>query len=257
MIKRHINYLVLFGFLAAFVFILFNLCYARNTVVSPVAQAPEPGSLALVSTGIIGWIIRYARKRFIEFKRVFDTIMAAIGLVLVSPVILLTAMVIKIVSPGPVFYKQERVGWGGKTFFIYKLRTMRLDAETTSGPVWAKKNDPRLIRFGRIIRKMHLDELPQFFNVLKGEMSIVGPRPERPVFVEKLSKDIPEYKRRINIRPGITGLAQVRHKYDETINDVRKKVKLDLMYMRKMCVMTDIRILLLTIIVSVLGKGAR
>lgn len=255
-LKEHINYIRLIFVLSIFIFCLFNFAYGQ-TVNSPHPHAPEPGSLALVSTGLIGWLIRFARKRFQEFKRVFDLIVAGIGIVLAAPVIALTGMVIKIVSPGPIFFLQERVGWDGRLFKIYKLRTMRTDAEKYSGPMWAQENDPRLIRYGKLIRKMHLDELPQLFNVLKGDMSIVGPRPERPVFVEKLSKEIPEYEKRLSVKPGITGLAQVWHKYDETIKDVKKKVKYDLLYIRRMCVMTDVRILFETIIASVLGRGAR
>lgn len=219
--------------------------------------APEPGTMALLSTGLAGWFIRFARKRFHEFKRAFDMIASSLGLVMVSPIIVMTAIVIKTVSPGPVFFKQERVGWGGKVFDIYKMRTMRVDAEKHTGPVWAKENDPRLIKFGKAIRKLHLDELPQLYNVLKGDMSIVGPRPERPVFVEKLIGEIVDYRKRVNIRPGITGLAQVWHKYDETLKDVKKKVKYDLLYIREMCFMVDLRILLRTVIVCALGKGAR
>ena len=134
---------------------------------------------------------------------------------------------------------------------------MEVDAEKETGPVWAKEDDPRLIKFGKIIRKMHIDEIPQLFNVLRGEMSIVGPRPERPIFVKSLSKEIKEYKRRLTVKPGITGLAQVWHKYDETIKDVKKKIKYDLLYIRKMCLATDFRILLRTILVVAIGKGAR
>lgn len=255
-IKKSLNYFVLGSFFVLCTLFLINLCYAQTSKDSFVI-APEPGTMALVSTGFLGWLIRFARKRFNEFKRVFDILAGSLGLVIVSPIVGLTAIVIKIVSPGPVFYRQERVGWGGKTFFIYKMRTMRLDAEKNSGPVWAKEDDPRLIKFGKIIRKMHIDELPQLFNVLRGEMSIVGPRPERPVFVEKLSDEISDYRKRVDVRPGITGLAQVWHKYDETIYDVRKKVKYDLLYIREMCFMVDIRILLRTILVSARGKGAR
>jgi len=210
-----------------------------------------------MSTGFIGWVIRFARKRFQEFKRIFDVVSSAIGIVMVSPVIALTAVVVKTVSPGPIFFKQQRVGLNGRLFDIYKIRTMRLDAEKTTGPVWAQENDPRLIKFGKLIRKMHIDELPQLYNVLKGEMSIVGPRPERPVFVKELSSQIADYPKRIQVKPGITGLAQVWHKYDETLQDVRKKVKYDLLYIREMCLMVDIRILLRTVLVSARGKGAR
>jgi len=210
-----------------------------------------------MSTGFIGWVIRFARKSFQEFKRIFDVVSSAIGIVMVSPVIALTAVVVKTVSPGPVFFRQQRVGLNGRLFDIYKIRTMRLDAEKTTGPVWAQENDPRLIKFGKLIRKMHIDELPQLYNVLKGEMSIVGPRPERPVFVKELSSQIADYPKRIQVKPGITGLAQVWHKYDETLQDVRKKVKYDLLYIREMCLMVDIRILLRTVLVSARGKGAR
>lgn len=218
---------------------------------------PEPNTIALLSTGFVGFMTQFARRHFREFKRIFDNTIAGVGIVLAAPVIFFTAIIIKIVSPGPVFYKQERVGWGGKIFYIYKLRTMRVNAEKTTGPTWAKEDDPRLIKFGKIIRKAHIDELPQLYNVLKGDMSIVGPRPERPVFVEKLTKEVVDYQKRIKVRPGITGLAQVWHRYDETIADVRKKVKYDLLYIREMCLMVDIRILLRTVIVAALGKGAR
>ncbi len=174
-------------------------------------MAPEPGTMMIISTGFLGWMIRFARRRFHEFKRLFDIIAGALGLVVASPIIGITALIIKIVSPGPVFFTQERVGWGGEIFKIYKMRTMKVDAEKYTGPVWAQEDDPRLIKFGKTIRKMHIDELPQLFNVLRGEMSIVGPRPERPVFVEKLCAEIADYPKRINVRPGITGLAQVWH----------------------------------------------
>ncbi len=218
---------------------------------------PEPNTIALVSTGFIGLVTQFARTHFREFKRTFDNVIAGIGIAIAAPIILFTAILIKAVSPGPVFYKQERVGWHGKTFYIYKLRTMRVDAEKNTGPMWAQENDPRLIKFGGLIRKLHLDELPQLYNVLRGDMSIVGPRPERPVFVEKLTKEVVDYQKRIEVRPGITGLAQVWHRYDETIADVRKKVKYDLLYIREMCLMVDLRIMLQTVIVAALGKGAR
>lgn len=236
--------------------IFINFAYAQtNSESYPIA--PEPGSIALITTGFAGWLIRFARKRFQDFKRFFDMFASSFGLVIVAPIIAFTGILIKIVSPGPIFFKQQRVGLNGGIFDIYKLRTMKVDAEKETGPVWAQEDDPRLIRFGKIIRKMHLDELPQLWNVLKGNMSIVGPRPERPVFVEELSEKITDYQKRLKVKPGITGLAQVVHKYDETIKDVKKKVKYDLLYIREMCLMVDIRILLRTIIVAVTGKGAR
>jgi len=251
-----VHFVALVAVVAAVILLIANLSYAETKSDNPFS-VPEPGSILLISTGFFGWAIQFARKRFQEFKRFFDIYVSSFGIVLVAPIIALTALVIKIVSPGPVFFKQQRVGLNGKTFDMYKLRTMRVDAEKYSGPVWAQEDDPRLIRFGKIIRKLHLDEFPQLVNVLRGEMSIVGPRPERPVFVEQLSEEIPDYPKRLQVKPGITGLAQVFHKYDETIQDVKKKVKYDLLYIREMCLMVDIRILLRTIVVAAQGKGAR
>ncbi|MCQ9208678.1 MAG: sugar transferase [Omnitrophica bacterium] len=233
-----------------------HLSYAQTKSDTPFV-APEPGSIILLSTGVCGWLVRFARKRFHEFKRFFDILVGSCGLVLAVPIIAFTGIIIKIVSPGPILFKQARVGLNKKVFDMYKVRTMKIDAEKNTGPVWAQEDDPRLIKFGRIIRKLHLDELPQFFNVLRGEMSIVGPRPERPVFVKEFSRKLTDYSKRLNVKPGITGLAQVLHKYDETIADVKKKVKYDLLYIREMCLMVDIRILLRTIVVAVTGKGAR
>jgi len=218
---------------------------------------PEAGTLAIISTGIFGWMIQFARRRFQEFKRIFDIAVSVIGIMAALPIVVLTAIIIKMVSRGPVLFRQERVGLNGSTFDMYKLRTMRPDAEKETGAIWAKENDSRLIKFGKIIRKMHLDELPQLVNVLKGEMSIVGPRPERPAFVKKLSREIKDYRKRLNAKPGITGLAQVWHKYDETVEDVKKKIRYDLLYIRKMCLMVDVRILFRTIIACASGRGAR
>lgn len=255
-IHSGLRHALVFTILLICAFSLIGLSYADSNI-KPGLIAPEPGTVALISTGFVGWFIRFARKRFHEFKRVFDIIASSLGLVMASPIIAMTAVVIKTVSPGPVFFKQERVGLRGKTFSIYKMRTMRVDAEKYTGPMWARENDSRLIRFGKVIRKLHVDELPQLYNVIRGDMSIVGPRPERPVFVEKLSSEIGDYRRRVNVRPGITGLAQVWHKYDETIKDVKKKVKYDLLYIREMCFLVDLRILVRTVLVCALGKGAR
>lgn len=255
-IKSTAKYAVYIVLIPLVLFCAVNL-YAQGGSESGNVVAPEAGTAALLATGLIGYITRFARKHFRRFKRMFDNVVAGVGVIIAAPIVFFTAIIIKIVSPGPAFFKQERVGCGGKAFYIYKLRTMRVDAEKHSGPMWAQENDPRLIKFGKLIRKMHIDELPQLYNVLKGDMSIVGPRPERPVFVEKLSKEIVGYKKRMDVRPGITGLAQVWHKYDETIADVRKKVKYDLLYIREMCLMVDLRILLRTIVVAAQGKGAR
>lgn len=238
------------------VFLLMRMSYAQASADSH-RVAPEPGTIGLILLTIWGGLARFTRRRFQEFKRAFDIVASAASLAITAPVIAFLAVIIKIVSPGHAILRQERVGLGGKTFDMYKLRTMKIDAEKDTGPVWAKENDPRLITFGKIMRKTHVDELPQLFNVLIGDMSIVGPRPERPELVKGLRKAIRDYDKRLLVKPGITGLAQVRHTYDETIRDVKKKIKYDLLYIREMCLMVDLRILLRTIFVVALGRGAR
>lgn len=221
------------------------------------SRAPEPSSLFLILSGIGGIIVRFARKSFERFKRYADLVLSVLGLLVLSPLIIIAATFIKITSRGSIIYRQNRVGKNGKIFKIYKLRTMRVDAEKNSGAVWAMKNDPRITPVGRILRKTHIDEIPQLFNVIKGEMSIVGPRPERPELVRDLKTVISNYEKRLQVKPGITGLAQVWHKYDETVEDVKKKIKYDLLYIKKMCLLTDLRILANTCVVVITGKGAR
>jgi lipopolysaccharide/colanic/teichoic acid biosynthesis glycosyltransferase len=170
------------------------------------------------------------------------------------PLWIIVALLIKLDSPGPVLYRQERVGKDGVSFDIIKFRSMGKDAEM-QGPRWAGRQDPRVTRFGRFIRQLHLDEIPQMINVLKGDMSLIGPRPERPVFVKRLSKEIPLYQRRLKVRPGITGWAQVKQKYDETIDDVKKKVQYDLFYIENMSLRMDFKILLNTAYHILLGRG--
>lgn len=191
-----------------------------------------------------------------QIKRLMDIVVSASVLVLGAPVALVLALVIRATSPGPAVYKQVRVGRNGKTFTMLKFRSMYSDAEKMSGPQWATEDDPRITPVGRFIRKTRLDEIPQFFNVLKGEMSLVGPRPERPFFVEQLKKEIPWYVRRIKMKPGITGWAQVKHKYDASIEDVRQKVLYDLYYFENMSLALDIKIMLRTVLVVFTGKGA-
>jgi exopolysaccharide biosynthesis polyprenyl glycosylphosphotransferase len=188
-------------------------------------------------------------------KRVIDIVFSFAVLFLGFPLWLLIVIAIKLDSKGPIFYMQERVGKEEKHFFIIKFRSMFKNAEHKSGPVWADKQDPRVTRVGKILRRLRLDEIPQLINVLEGRMSLVGPRPERPFFVEQLSKEIPFYKRRLKVRPGITGWAQVKHKYDQNIEDVRKKVQYDLFYIENMSLRMDFKILLNTIFVVLLGKG--
>jgi exopolysaccharide biosynthesis polyprenyl glycosylphosphotransferase len=188
-------------------------------------------------------------------KRTMDIVVSSLILVVGLPVWLLVALAVKLESRGPIFYTQERVGKDEKHFKIIKFRSMDAEAEKDSGPVWANKKDPRVTRVGKILRRTRLDEIPQFINVLDGNMSLIGPRPERPFFVEQLSKEIPLYRRRLKVRPGITGWAQVKHKYDESIDDVRKKVEYDLYYIENMSIRMDLKILLNTIAVVLLGKG--
>lgn len=187
-------------------------------------------------------------------KRGLDIAVSATVLAVGSPLWLLIAALIKLDSRGPVLYKQDRVGRDGEHFSMYKFRSMHSDAEK-SGPQWAQKKDPRVTRVGRILRNLHLDEVPQAINVLKGEMSLVGPRPERPVFVEQLTREIPMYPRRLRVRPGITGWAQVKHKYDESVEDVRKKVQYDLFYIENMSIRMDMKIIANTLTHMILGKG--
>lgn len=188
-------------------------------------------------------------------KRTIDIIVSLSILLLGLPVWLLVALLIKIDSRGPILYSQDRMGLNGAIYNVFKFRSMVIDAEKKSGPVWADKNDPRVTRVGWWLRRLHIDEAPQFINVLKGDMSLVGPRPERPFFVEQLSKEIPLYRRRLKVRPGITGWAQVKHKYDQSIDDVKSKVKYDLFYIENMSWRMDLKILFNTFYVMIRGKG--
>ncbi|MBF0532568.1 MAG: exopolysaccharide biosynthesis polyprenyl glycosylphosphotransferase [Candidatus Omnitrophica bacterium] len=220
-------------------------------------KAPEPATMALFGGGLFSMIIGFVRRTYAALKRFLDVAFSAFGLILISPILLLITLAVKLTSRGPIIYSQTRVGKNGGLFEMYKFRTMNVDAEKGTGAVWAKKNDSRLTPIGKFLRHSHLDELPQLWNVLKGEMSIIGPRPERPVFVEKLQTQIPGYTGRLAVKPGITGLAQVRHRYDETIEDVKIKVKYDLMYIKKICLLTDFQIALRTFRVMLTGEGAK
>lgn len=221
------------------------------------SRAPEPSTLVLFGSGLIGMIVSFVRRVYLLAKRCIDIFLSVFALIILSPVIFLTAVASKCSSRGPIFFQQLRVGKGGRQFYIFKFRTMKVDAEKETGAIWAKDNDPRLIPIGKFIRKAHIDEIPQFINVIRGEMSVVGPRPERPIFVEKLRQVIPDYEKRLSVKPGITGLAQVWHKYDETIEDVRKKIKYDLLYIKTFCLWTDLSILFRTVRVVFTGEGAR
>jgi sugar transferase (PEP-CTERM system associated) len=189
--------------------------------------------------------------------RTVDLVAAVAGLLFLGPLMLLIAAAVKLSSPGPSLYKQTRVGLNGETFEVLKFRSMRSDAESSSGPVWATEKDPRITPVGNILRKLRFDELPQFINVLRGEMSFVGPRPERPHFVEQLRNEVPFYDLRHSVRPGITGWAQVSYSYGASMEDSRVKLEYDLFYIKNNSFSFDCMILFQTIKIMLFGKGAR
>jgi sugar transferase (PEP-CTERM system associated) len=190
-------------------------------------------------------------------KRAFDVVVSATLLVLAAPVMVLAAIAIMLESPGPVIYRQQRVGRAGLTFDVLKFRSMRVDAEGDGTPRWAATNDDRVTWVGRLLRRARIDELPQLVNVLKGEMSFVGPRPERPYFVAQLGQSIPFYALRLSVKPGITGWAQVRHAYCASVEDTAKKLEYDLYYVKNHSLFLDLVILLETVRVVLFGEGAR
>jgi sugar transferase (PEP-CTERM system associated) len=206
------------------------------------------------------WLIFTGRGRQAKIaeiaRNVVHWLVALIGAILSLPIILVTAVLIKLESHGPIFYKQERVGKNGRTFMLTKFRSMRVDAEK-EGPVWASKGDTRTTRVGRIIRKVRIDEIPQFWNILKGEMSFVGPRPERPHFVAQLAQEIPFYEQRHLIAPGLTGWAQIKYPYGASTEDARQKLQYDLFYIKNQGLMLDAIILFETIKIILVGRGAQ
>lgn len=190
-------------------------------------------------------------------KRVSDVFFSVIGLLVSLPIFLMIPLLIKLSSKGPVFYLQERVGENGRPFMVMKFRSMQQDAEAKSGPVWALEDDPRVTPLGKIMRMLRIDEIPQMINVLKGEMSFVGPRPERALFVEQLRKKIPYYDLRFTVKPGLTGWAQVKYQYGATEQDALEKLQYDLYYVKHLSPLFDLTIVIDTIRVVLLGKGAR
>ncbi len=179
-------------------------------------------------------------------KRMMDIVIASVGMVVVSPVMLMFSILIKLDSEGPVLYRQERLGADGRTFMMYKFRTMHRDAEKNTGPVWARPNDPRCTRVGRVLRRTNLDELPQVLNILRGEMSLVGPRPERAYFVNRFKKSIPQYMRRHMVKSGLTGWAQVNGLRGNT--SVEERTKYDIFYVENWSVLFDLKIILRTLV---------
>ncbi len=190
-------------------------------------------------------------------KRLFDLFVAILALTVVSPILLIIAIAIKLDSKGPVFFSQERVGKNGIPFDVIKFRTMIQDAEANTGPVWATEADPRITRVGRVLRHLRLDEIPQAFNILKNEMSLVGPRPERQFFVEQITELYPLYPRRHRVKPGITGWAQVKQGYDTTLEASRIKLKYDLFYLENISLRLDFKIIMYTVYVMFSGSGSR
>jgi sugar transferase (PEP-CTERM system associated) len=206
------------------------------------------------------WIIFAQGFRFSAFRmarRFLHFVVGLISMLVAAPLIPFIVLAVKLDSPGPVVYRQRRIGKGGGTFFCYKFRSMRPDAEADSGPTWADDDDPRITRVGRFLRITRLDEIPQLWCVLKGDMAFVGPRPERPEFVELLSQEIPYYNVRHLVRPGITGWAQIRYKYGNTVQDAKEKLQYDLFYIKNASIGLDMLIMFQTIKTLLLRRGGQ
>ena len=199
----------------------------------------------------------YASQLFLAYKRCASLIISIIGIILTIPLFPFILLAIKLDSPGPIFYGQTRVGKDGVVFRCFKFRTMRKDAEAHSGPTWAKEDDPRITRVGKFLRTMRIDEIPQLWNVLRGDMSFVGPRPERPEFVAALAREIPYYNLRHAVRPGITGWAQVLYHYGSSVEDAKEKLRYDLYYLKNKSAGLDLLIVFSTIKIILLGRGAQ
>ena len=191
------------------------------------------------------------------FKRVFDVLASVVLLVFGLPLIIVAAIAIRLESKGPIFYRQERLGLGGQPFLLLKFRSMKVDAESSGVPQWAEQNDSRITRIGNFIRQTRIDEIPQILNVLRGDMSFVGPRPERSYFVEQLTQKIPYYFERHRVKPGITGWAQLNYSYGASIEDAKEKLKYDLYYIKNCSVFLDLIILMQTARVIVWPNGVR
>ena len=260
-------------------------CLFNEYLFSNIVLFGALGAFVILPSGLVSAFRKLFGRRYISLtlKRCVDFVGALLGLILTSPIYVIIPILIKLDSPGPVFFRQLRIGMNrrrsnrrtvrinpnsdrrindqrkvdlrGSSFAIYKFRTMRQDAEKYSGPIWATRNDPRITYLGKFLRASRLDELPQLFNVLKGEMSLVGPRPERSYFIEKLRSEVDSYEARLCVKPGITGLAQVERGYDQGVDDVRKKVGFDLEYVRRWNILNDFRIMIKTVAVVITGRG--
>jgi sugar transferase (PEP-CTERM system associated) len=209
----------------------------------------------------LGWLLFspgcHASRFHLAYKRTASILVSIFGLLLCLPLLPFIVLAIKLTSPGPALYRQKRVGCEGVVFYCYKFRTMRADAEADTGATWASDDDPRITRIGKFLRMSRLDEIPQLWNVLKGDMSLVGPRPERPEFTEYLNQEIPYYHLRHTIRPGITGWAQIRYKYASSLEDAREKLRYDLFYIKNMSVGLDLLVFFQTIKVILFSQGAK
>jgi exopolysaccharide biosynthesis polyprenyl glycosylphosphotransferase len=207
------------------------------------------------------WLIfapGFAKGRLLNTsKRLLDIVASTAGLLLSLPLSLFAISAIRLSSPGPVLYRQRRVGQHGRVFVLYKFRSMRADAESATGAVWAKQNDDRIFPIGRFLRKTRIDELPQLWNVLRGDMSLVGPRPERPEFVTGLTKDIPFYGQRHMVKPGVTGWAQVSYSYADSVESSLEKLQYDLFYIKNLSITLDLFILFKTVKTVLMRKGAQ
>ena len=214
-----------------------------------------------IETLRLGWLLfspGFRVSRFLlGYKRMASIVISIVGLLLSGPLLFFVLLVIKLTSEGPVLYRQKRVGRNGVSFYCYKVRTMRADAEADSGPTWAGDDDPRITQIGRLLRKSRIDEIPQLWNVLRGDMHLVGLRPERPEFVQWLSQEIPHYNLRNTVRPGITGWAQIRYKYGNSVEDAKEKLRYDLFYVKNISLGLDLLIFLQTIKIILLGRAAK
>ncbi len=197
------------------------------------------------------------RPASVTLQSFYSSLLAIVGTILTLPIMILVAVVIKLSSRGPVLFRQSRVGRNGRIFVLYKFRSMYQDAEAHTGPVWTAPDDPRVTPVGRWLRRLRLDELPQFFNVLRGDMALVGPRPERPEFVEVLARQIPYYRQRHCVKPGITGWAQINHKYGDTVEDAIRKLEYDLYYIKNLSPALDAYIIFHTLKTMLLSRGAQ
>jgi len=216
------------------------------------------GRVSILSLSAEDLIFEAPQHHFIVLvQNLYSLIFAMVGFLLTLPIMIIVGILVKVTSPGPILFSQTRVGKNKRPFTLYKFRSMRADAEAKTGAVWATKNDPRITPIGGILRKLRLDELPQFINVILGDMSLVGPRPERPEFVEVLENKIPFFRQRMAVKPGITGWAQINHKYGDTIEDTVKKLEYDLYYIKNLTPALDAYIIFHTVKVMLLSRGAQ